>query len=184
MRDEGTKPWWRLRRYKPALDKWEMLVIVRKKDREARTPINGELSEEREPLAAAGATEREDCCQAWWMARTKAERKSERRHIKELRRRQKCGPCRISVVKISAGFVLPATWMTLKVLSWTHSQTKFLTQFNMMSSFGCHIMRPFDAGVIVVVRELWGIWRQEWEGPTQRHSCKDSWNPQPFWKWC
>ncbi len=125
MSEEGMKPWRCRKRCQPALGKWEMLVTVWKKDEEARTAIEGESPEERDTQAAAGATEWEECCRAWWTARTDAERKSKRRLMKESHSLQKCVPSRISLVKISARFILPATWRTFRVPSWTHSRTKF-----------------------------------------------------------
>ncbi len=52
--------------------------------------------------------------------------KLERRDMKESRRRQKCAPSLISLVNMSAGFILPATCLTKIVLSRIHSCTEFL----------------------------------------------------------
>ncbi len=125
----GRMLWACRRRYWPALHKWEILVRVQKKEEAVRTAIHPkdllEAHPEAQSEAAAGVTVWEEDWDSWWTARMESWRKWDRRDMKELQRRQKCAPSRISFMKMSAGLTLPETWQTWSILSWTHLRTEF-----------------------------------------------------------
>ncbi len=150
MRQEGTKPWRRRRICRPALDKWEILETVRKKEEEARTRIKEELPEEWETWASAGATEPGEFCQAWWTARTDAERKSERWLMKESRSHQKLRTIPHLLCEYISQICLASNMKDLQHLVLNPLTNRIFLQLDMASSLQGHFMWPFDAGVIVI----------------------------------
>ncbi len=79
--------------------------------------------------------------------------KSDRQIMKESLKQRKWPPSFISLVNMLAGLSFSATWTTLRVLFWTHSQIELSQGLTLASGFRSHVVWPLYASVIVVIQD-------------------------------